>query len=142
MTVRAVRNNNPGNLNRGEQWQGLAELHEMSPDQIAEGRFAVFKSPVWGFRALATVLRNYSRLHGLNTIRQIVNRWAPPSENDTEAYIKAVSNACHREPDWPLNLSDAPVLGALAKSIATHECGGWFFEDADLDAGISAAMKG
>ena len=141
MIVRALRNSNPGNLERGVQWQGLADPHEMSPEQLDEQRFAVFKTPMWGFRALATVLCNYQRLHGLNTIRQIISRWAPPNENNTEAYIKAVSDACHRAPDWPLKLDDAPVLEALAKAIATHECGGWFFEDSALAAGVAAALK-
>lgn len=40
-TPRGIRNNNPGNLDKGSPWQGLVA----NPD---EPRFCTFKDPVWG----------------------------------------------------------------------------------------------
>jgi hypothetical protein len=96
MTPRAVRNQNPGNINAGESWEGLMPRAQMTPDQAAETRFAVFESPKWGFRALGIILLNYVRLHGLTTVRQIIGRWAPSIENDTGSYVTAVARGVGR----------------------------------------------
>ncbi len=50
----------------------------------------MFSTPIYGIRALARTLISYQVKHGLRTIRQKIGRWAPASENDTVAYIKAV----------------------------------------------------
>lgn len=139
MTIRAVRNCNPGNIDAGDHWQGLLPRAQMTPEQAAEPRFAVFAAPKWGFRALAILLLNYVRVHHLNTIRQIISRWAPNSENNTGAYVSAVVNAVGIGPDTPLDFTKADLLAAVAKAIATHECGGWMFSDADLNAGVALA---
>jgi len=141
MIVRALRNSNPGNLRQGPPWYGLMPPAQMTPAQRAETAFAVFESPVYGFRALGIVLLNYQREHHLDTIRQIVTRWAPPNENDTAAYIEHVAQAMQTGSDVPLNLSADNTLRGLMRAIAVHESGGWFFEDADLDAGAAAALS-
>ena len=46
----------------------------------------------YGYRAMFKILSNYYRKYHLTTIRQIVGRWAPENENNTNAYIKAVSD--------------------------------------------------
>lgn len=51
--------------------------------------FVVFNSSKLGYRAALILLRNYVR-NGFDTIQSIVSRWAPPSENDTESYVKSV----------------------------------------------------
>ena len=81
---RGIRNNNPGNLRRTDDpWQGLAETQ-------TDTEFFVFQSPIYGIRALARTLIKYQDKHRLCTIRQLIGRWAPNTENDTVAYIKAV----------------------------------------------------
>ena len=139
-TPRAVRNNNPGNLESGPRWKGLLPASRMTPAQKRETRFAVFASPEWGFRALALVLRNYQRRHGVDTVRGIVRRFAPPPENDTEDYIRAVARRMGISADAPLDLDSARVLMALCRAIAIQESGGWFFADADLAQGIALAL--
>lgn len=79
---RGIRNNNPGNIRHGANWLGLN-----TNGQDIDSSFCVFTAPVYGIRALAKVLINYKRIHGLNTVRQIVSRYAPPNENQTTAYI-------------------------------------------------------
>lgn len=113
----------------------------MTADQAAEHRFAVFAAPKWGFRALATVLLNYEHLHGLNTIRQIIGRWAPPNENNTIAYVKAVCDGVGADPNTPLDLHDPATLQKLAKAISIHEAGSWMFKQEDLIAGVKLALK-
>lgn len=79
---RGIRNNNPGNIRHGANWLGL------NPNgRNIDSGFCVFTAPVYGIRALAKVLVNYKRIYGLNTVRQIVNRYAPPNENQTTAYM-------------------------------------------------------
>lgn len=114
--VRGLRNNNPGNIVRtGTAWQGMA------PDQSTDSRFVVFTSPVWGLRALARVLRSYNKL-GLLTVRDIINRWAPPVENDTSAYIAAVARNVGVSPTQPLVMTD-DVLSRIMEAIVQHENG-------------------
>lgn len=139
MTVRAVRNNNPGNLNAGAAWQGLMARADMTPEQAAEPRFAVFKSPIWGFRAMGVILLNYEKLHGLNTVRGYIGRWAPPGENNTDAYVKAVCHDCAVGADDHFDLKVQINLERLTKAIAIHEAGAWLFQDADLHAGVALA---
>ncbi|MBF4328050.1 structural protein P5, partial [Vibrio anguillarum] len=77
--TRGIRNNNPANIeDNGTPWRG-----RMGND----GRFIIFDSPVNGIRALARILNTYKVKHGLNTIEGIINRFAPPVENDTNSYI-------------------------------------------------------
>lgn len=111
----------------------------MTPEQLAEKRFAVFRAPAWGFRALAVTLRVYQSQHEINTIRGIISRFAPSNENDTKAYIAAVSYGCHRDADQVLDLTDPDTLRPICKAIAIHESGSWVFTDADLMAGINMA---
>ena len=123
MTVRAVRNNNPGNLRyTGTPWQGLA-----SPE--SDGEFCVFRNPYYGIRAMARVLLTYYRHHGINTIRGVIERWAPPGENDTEAYIQAVTRMMtpggrQDGADTMRRQLDRPdTLRWLCEAIAMHEAG-------------------
>lgn len=138
--TRAVRNNNPGNLERGAAWAGLSFEEEMTPEQRSEHRFCVFCEPKWGFRALATVLRNYNIIHGFNTVAGIIGRFAPPKENDVSAYVKAVCDGLGVEADKPLNLDDAVTLQSLCRAIAVHESGGWMFQTPDLERGVAMAI--
>ena len=80
---RGFRNNNPTNIRLGAPWQG------MSPTQT-DGSFVQFIAPQWGIRAAAKILLHY-QAEGFNTVRQIINHWAPPNENDTDAYIADVA---------------------------------------------------
>lgn len=114
-TTRGLRNNNPGNIRKDGKtvWQGMATAQ---PD----ASFVSFVSPEYGIRALAKVLHTYIAT-GTNTIRAIVTRWAPPSENNTAAYIAAVAAQTGINPDAPVN--EATHLPALVQAIIKHENG-------------------
>jgi hypothetical protein len=139
MSVAAVRNNNPGNIRQGITWQGLMPRDQMSPAQAAETRFCVFQSPVWGFRAMATIFHTYADKDGVTTLRKAVARWAPRNENDTGAYEKDVCARLGRQPEDPFNFHDPAALAECIKAFSIHEVGSWAFNDADLHAGVASA---
>ena len=55
---------------------------------------------------------------GLNTIAAIITKYAPSSENDTGAYIAAVSRDLHKSAGAALTEAD---IQALARAITIHE---------------------
>ena len=139
-TPRGIRNNNPGNIRKGkDKWQGLAV------DQ-ADADFATFIDPTWGIRALASTLVTYQDRHKLRTIRGIINRWAPPVENDTGAYINAVAANCDVSADAIIDLHKYEVMCPLVESIIRHENGrgpkttlNTWYDRATVDAGLQKA---
>jgi hypothetical protein len=128
---RSVRNNNPGNLRNGIRWDGLSTL-------LSDPDFCVFASPIWGFRALAIDLHT-AWTRGFDTLDRLITHYAPPSENNTVAYIVSVSTMMGVEMNAPLNLDDDGELTSLVRAIAVHEAGGWFFSTSDLTEGIRLA---
>lgn len=139
MTPRSVRNNNPGNLNRGQPWQGLQDPTHMTPEQKAETRFAVFVDPEHGFRAMAKLLMNYETMYGVHTIAGAINRWAPPFENNTKNYIDHVCNDLGVRPNQVVSLRESKTLCALLTSISTMEAGGWYFTAEQVAKGVELA---
>ncbi len=130
---RGIRNNNPGNIRRnGDPWQGLAERQ-------LDIEFFTFKSAVYGIRALARTLITYQDKYGLRTIRQIISRWAPPNENNTEAYVKAVAASTGLDADQPLDVHRFDHLLPLTKAIIRHENGQQPYSDAELTKGLVLA---
>lgn len=81
---RGVRNNNWLNIRRSSViWKG-----QVFDD--ADKSFCRFETVFWGLRAALVLLRTYYTRYGCDTIRKVLERWAPPSENDTERYISNV----------------------------------------------------
>lgn len=133
---RGIRNNNPGNIDRNKTvWEGMA-------GEQSDTRFITFESPEYGIRAMARIIRNYERKYKLRTIEQIVSRWAPPSENNTNAYIQNVSRHLNISPQSPLNLNDNALLGQLIKAIIQHENGGDYYSDQVIQRGIELEKQG
>ena len=95
-----------------------------------------------GFRALVKILFTYYPiLHSAGhyyCVESIIERWAPPSENNTPAYITHVSQLTGYQPTQAL-MPIGSFLRPLAKAISTHEVGQWAFQDADLDVGLNLA---
>ena len=83
--TRGELNCNPLNIRRvaGTTWKGQRA-------EQTDHAFVQFESIEWGLRAAFVLLRTYSAKYHANCIRDIISRWAPPSENDTEAYIRSV----------------------------------------------------
>ena len=85
---RGLRNNNPLNIRHSaSRWQGArAEQTDKS--------FVQFTSMTMGYRAawriLETYYKHFEAQHKPFTPRNIIYRWAPPDENDSEAYLRTV----------------------------------------------------
>lgn len=131
---RGIRNNNPGNLNFANQ---AGATKEGGPG----GRFAKFGSMKEGVAALVRQIGLYVS-RGKNSIRKILEVYAPSSENNTGAYISAVSRALGIGPDDPLDINSANQVMGLVKAITDHENGKGYVGDSDISGGYALAKAG
>lgn len=140
---RGIRNNNPGNIRwSNDQWKGL-----IPKDQASDKSFCVFRTPEYGIRAMTRILRRYTQYPGIpnvgkpkiDTIREIISRWAPPNENNTEAYIQSVAKNVGVAANSPIDVFDSAIMLKLLKAIIAHENGQQPYTDAQILAGINLA---
>lgn len=102
----AYVNNNPGNL----RFVGQAGASQ------GTGGFAFFKTVQDGFNALVNQVKlDASRNH---TLASFINKYAPPSENNTGVYQQQLATRLNVPMDTPISQID-PIL--LAKEIARKE---------------------
>jgi len=125
---RGIRNNNPLNIRKGNNWQGERK-NQTDP------AFEQFESMTYGLRAGFKVLKNYQteslpRQKRADTIRKIVRRWAPPSENNTARYIQTVAELTGCHPDEVIHFTDRRKMVALVHAMCRVECG------EDIDVGL------
>ena len=139
---RGVRNNNPGNIRHSNAaWHGVA-------DKQTDTGFVQFKEMKWGVRALARTLNTYGRKRcaadgsPIDTLAEVITRWAPPTENDTGAYIRAVAKSTGFKPDAILNLNDKATLRMMTKAIIRHENGSDPVDDHAIAEGVDLAFAG
>ena len=121
-----LRNNNPLNIRRvaGQHWKG--EILPSIQGGDGGGSFVRFSSMEYGIRAAFCILDTYRRKYQDVCVEDIIARWAPASENNTEKYIKNVClwtglGGLQRltEEDWP----------KLVLAMARQECGALLSED-------------
>lgn len=130
---RGISNANPGNIRKSAtKWQGMAE---QQPDQS----FVTFTTPQFGIRAMARILIRYQDEHDLNTVRGVIGRWAPPVENETDAYVDSVCKHTGFDADQPLNMQSYDDLMPLVKAIIWHENGKQPYPQAVIDDGLKMA---
>lgn len=114
---RGLRNNNPLNIRRNStKWKGLATLQH-------DKEFFCFVSPQWGYRAAIITLRNYRKIHNLQTIAQWVSRWAPPVENNTTAYIDFVCSKSGYCADFVPNINNKEQICSIVAAMSYMENG-------------------
>ena len=116
MTPRGIRNNNPLNIRIGNAWLGEVLIP-------TDKEFEQFTSLRWGLRAGFLLLKRYINRYHLNSIRLIVSRWAPSSENNTEAYIKRVSALTGFDADEVIDFDSKMQMCALVEAMCLVECG-------------------
>lgn len=118
MIPRGIRLNNAGNIERrNDKWHGMSAIQ-------FDTRFITFDDPKWGLRAIVRIILNYNRVnHAVDTVREIINKWAPTIENDTDAYVKHVCVIACVKADETLNLKDKRTLTGIVKGIVMHENG-------------------
>ena len=95
---RGIINNNPANIRRGSAWKGLVPflVNPQNKQRVCDKSFCQFVSIEYGIRALIILLRTYCYKYKLSTIEQIIHRFSPPSENNTNFYIANVVKYCQR----------------------------------------------
>lgn len=132
--ARGFRNRNPGNIEHHERnrWNGLA-------DPPSDGRFARFVSHEHGIRALALLLQTYQDRHGLRTIAGIINRWAPPAENNVRSYVGRVAEHMVVGAEDEIDLHDPETMRKMVEGIIIVELGGQPYDDATLSEGLRMA---
>lgn len=89
----------------------------------SNGGFKKYDSPDAGVLDQQRLLQTYQDKHGLNTVRGIVSRWAPPNENDTNNYINYMSHQLGVSPDAQIDLSDPEMMGKFSYAQALIEKG-------------------
>jgi hypothetical protein len=132
---RGIRNNNPLNL-RESPGDKTIWLYERTTDDDPE--FEEFDIPEGGIRAAAITIRTYVKKYGVNSVRQLIQRWAPPVgkrpdgtsyTQDTRAYINVVCNALGVDADEQIDLLHWDNMLILLKTMIRHENGpaprGW-----------------
>ena len=78
---RSWRNNNPGNIRKGDFSLNAGAIGD-------DGSFAIFPSEQIGVGAIVTLLRG--RAYGPLSLEKAIARYAPASENSTEEYLSFV----------------------------------------------------
>ncbi|WCM21357.1 hypothetical protein NDK50_07890 [Paraburkholderia bryophila] len=109
---RGIRNNNPGNIEYGAFTRSAGATG-------SDGRFAVFATMQEGMRATEKLLQSYVS-RGYDTIRTMISRWAPGSENNTKAYIEDVAKRLGLSADSKISKNQ---IGDVAQAIFSHENG-------------------
>lgn len=114
---RGLRNRNPGNIRRsGSRFRG-----EVVPGRDAS--FKEFETMAWGYRAMFVLLDGYRRRHALSTIRQFITRYAPPSENFTDGYIRFVARTAGIDADTPIDTRSPRDMIPLVCAMSEIENG-------------------
>jgi hypothetical protein len=90
---RGWRNNNPMNIRfvAANKWRG-----KVSENRKKDRAFEEFTNVVWGWRAAFYLLMKYYFKNKLKTPRMIITKYAPPSENNTDAYVHNVMEFMHK----------------------------------------------
>lgn len=116
-TSRGLRNYNPGNIRISTvKYRG-----EVVPSK--DRAFKQFSTMAYGYRAMFVILRTYYQKYHLTTIRKMIHRWAPPSENDTQNYVDHVARWSGIPADTTLEISSREMMCAVVAAMSRMENG-------------------
>lgn len=132
--TRGYRNNNPLNMRHdNDKWQG-----EVVPSQ--DGAFKQFETMAWGYRAAFKLLHNYQKNNGCRILSDFINRWAPPSENNTSAYISTVAKRAGLSDVSEIDTLKGDTMRAVVSAMSYVE-NGVVADEADVAAGWDLFMQ-
>lgn len=106
----------------------------------SDNGYVIFSTPMDGIRAAATVIKNYGTKYGINTVRDIVSRYAPASENPTDDYIANVCKGTGYQPDEKLDTKNPEVLKKLVTAMMKQEIGDVPYSERTIIAGVLDAL--
>ena len=125
---RGLRNNNPLNIRHSaSKWQGARS-------EQTDQTFVQFISMTMGYRAAWRILESYWQYFHKKqmpfTPRNIIHRWAPPTENNSENYLRTVclltglgGNEALPRPSTARHQGQDNKLVLLLSAMTTMECG-------------------
>ena len=115
---RGYYNNNPLNIRKSNTaWKG-----KITPSQ--DSAFEQFVDLAYGYRAALVTLRTYITKYGLNTVRKMIYRWAPPEDNNnTESYIKNVCANSGLTENEIISANDKDKLSRMVYAMSISENG-------------------
>lgn len=139
VTPKGIRRNNPCNVMCTRPRQGwIGAVYDADFDGDREEAFI---APFWGLRAAGVVLLHDEARRGLWTLREIVTCFAPPSENDTEAYIRDLANWMGVDPDQRLDLWLPGMLARALKACVRQEEGEQPYSDDLVEQAARSALR-
>jgi len=141
--TRGENDHNPFDLRYNPKipWMGLAQPPQDDKGYCVFIKYANAMNPdYWGLRAGFRDLFTKWGIDKLRTIGEIVPKFAPPGENDTEAYIEVVCESTGWKRDEALDLLQADNLKRLGKAFLRDEQGAVRYNESQLDAAIVSAM--
>ena len=113
---RGLRNCNPGNIRRSAtRYKGEVKS--------ADAAFKSFETMAHGYRAIFVLLHTYHIKHGLATAAEMIARYAPSTENNTQAYIRAVEQISGIPATEPLDTLHAESMMPIVSAISRVENG-------------------
>ena len=114
---RGLRNCNPGNIRQSKTRYKGEKPHS------TDSAFKQFETLEWGYRAVFMLLHTY-RVRGYgDTIAKMISRYAPPFENNTEAYISRVCQQTGIDRDQRLNTLNSVQMIPIVSAISAVENG-------------------
>lgn len=138
--TRGIRNCNPGNIERTTtRWQGMSE------DQSGDSRFIIFDHAKWGIRAIARILITYQDARRANdgsridSIQEIVERWAPPHENPTDVYADYVARMVNLSVHDHVDIYDYDTMYNVITALIQFENGCQPYDKGTIDQGLRLA---
>ena len=143
-----VRLNNPGNLEWGSPWEGLVPREQSRYYKTGTGpqqRFCEFNDAASGIRAIARTLITYFDKRkardgsAIDTVAEVVERWAPSFENNTSAYANHVAKLMSVDPDQILDIKSYDVMYGLVTGIIAHENAGYAYPAEVVEEGLRRA---
>jgi hypothetical protein len=132
---RGYRNNNMGNIriSKTKNYLGRVPL-----EKNTDGSFEQFIEFRYGTLAMIELLEKYIN-GGTDTLRKVIYKYAPPSENDSSVYLNNVSKWAGISLDTSLN-TDKNTLKGLVIAMGRVE-NGRTISTADFDEGYRLKTK-
>ncbi|HBM2815728.1 TPA: hypothetical protein LU109_003640, partial [Enterobacter hormaechei subsp. xiangfangensis] len=129
-----LANNNFGNIRAGDFAAARGGVKTSSG-------FAGFATPEEGIRAAGDLVLRYNA-QGVTTLSQIVSKWAPPNENDTQSYIKRVGAQLGLGPNDKIDATDPVVVSKLISAMSTVEGSSMSMTQADIQKSLGTVKNG
>jgi hypothetical protein len=112
--TRSWRNNNPGNINKGQLSVKFGAIG-------ANNRFAIFPDKKTGFHAIVLLLN--TPMYQTTSLLGALKNYAPSNENDTAKYVAFISKKTDIPESHAMNLLSKLQIENIAYAIEQYE--GW-----------------